>query len=116
GHAPNSLFQRFIAAQPAVQEPVQPRSGVDIIIPYYRNPVYASLTSNMLRWCAGEVNALDGRVVLINDSPDDSELASILAAMIADLTGTIDLQLIENKKNLGFVKSTNFGLRQAAAA
>lgn len=91
--------------------------AVDLIVPVYRNRVLvekciASIISN-----SGEIAKNEPRLVVINDSPEDAEVTAYLRQ--AKSEGTIDL-LIENARNVGFVKSVNKALdesrkRQASA-
>jgi GT2 family glycosyltransferase len=92
-------------------EPSGP-TGIDIIIPVYRN---AALTAECLKSVAahlGELAAYAPRLLLINDSPDDAEVSSLLRTFAGQRT---DVRLIENAQNQGFIRSVNSALAIARA-
>ncbi len=83
---------------------------LDIIVPVYRNAdlTRACLESILAHW--GEIAERRPRLVLINDSPDDAEVAKVLARCSA---GRADVVLMANDENLGFVQTVNRGLEPA---
>lgn len=81
--------------------------GIDIIVPVYRN---AALTARCLQSIAAnlhELSAFDVRLLLINDSPGEPEVAAVLSDFAARQAG---VQVLENEVNQGFVKTVNRGL------
>ena len=89
--------------------------AIDIIIPFYRNvglvsPLYGSLAT-----AKDELKALDCTVVAVNDSPDDAELQACLCEAVGRLSAEVGCEIIENERNLGFVRSVNQALERAAA-
>lgn len=90
---------------------------LDLIIPVYRNVDLVEACITSLVQHIDEVAAYEPRIIVINDSPDDTAVNSYLTQ--AKVKGVIQ-ELVRNPKNLGFVKSVNKGLtlskqRQAAA-
>ena len=110
---------------------------VDIVVPLYRRadlvaPLLAALTA-----MAAEIAAMGGRVILINDSPDDRALAAALNAEAAKAAGAVTtgvgagvgfragfavgpgaalpVDIWANERNLGFVGTANRGLDAARA-
>ena len=89
--------------------------AIDIIIPFYRNvglvsPLYGSLAT-----AKDELKALDCTVVAVNDSPDDAELQACLCEAVGRLSAEVGCEIIENERNLGFVRSVNQALERAVA-
>lgn len=72
---------------------------LDVVVPFYRNAALAKSLCNSLQAVRDEV----ATVFAVNDSPEDSELAVVLAAS--------GFEVISNARNLGFVQSANAGLR-----
>lgn len=83
----------------------QPRRAC-IIVPFYRAPDLVETVFRSLQAIGDELNALDVRVVFVNDSPDDPGLRSALAACLRD-PGGLDLQIATNPENLGFIGACN---------
>ena len=81
-----------------------------VVIPLYKAPELVEGLFNALVGVADEITALGARVVLINDSPGHAGLAESLAQRLPYIARHIDLEVIENPENLGFVKSANKGL------
>jgi GT2 family glycosyltransferase/glycosyltransferase involved in cell wall biosynthesis len=91
------------------------RRSLDVVIPFYRNPGLVAPLFKSLREIQEELRELSCHVVAINDSPDDGELKRVLAKAISDLAPIVPSRLIENERNLGFVRSVNLAARQAVA-
>ena len=87
-----------------------PVGKLDLIVPVYKNLQLVAKCLNSIRCNIGEISVNEPRLVVINDSPDDSEVTTYLRE--ATSQGIIDL-LIENDKNLGFVKSVNIALLES---
>jgi GT2 family glycosyltransferase len=92
--------------------PTSPRP-LDIIVPIYKNAALVRACVGSLLEHLEEIAAHRSRVILINDSPDDAEIAALLAWYEVD---NADLTALRNEKNLGFVGSVNRGLAQAQHA
>jgi len=86
---------------------------LDIIVPIYRNADLVKACVDSLLAHRGELPGPPARLVLINDSPGDVAVASLLGAYAA---GNGDLVVLHNEANLGFVQTVNRGLRLAAEA
>ncbi|KAB1073646.1 glycosyltransferase [Methylobacterium planeticum] len=84
-----------------------------VIVPLYRAPELIEGLFESLRSVADEVVELGARILFINDSPDDPGLSEALASATAAGLAGIDFELIGNTRNLGFVETSNRGLRQA---
>lgn len=88
-----------------------------VIIPFYENPHLATFQQEVLVKRAHEFRECDAAVLLINDSPDNSELAAALAHARDMLQKEgIQCDLLTNPVNCGFVVSANAGLRTARIA
>lgn len=86
---------------------------VVIIVPLYRSAHLIPPLFDNLHERASELKANDCEILFINDSPDDAELRATLSENWLRLADKIAITLITNEKNLGFIKSTNWGLRHA---
>jgi GT2 family glycosyltransferase len=93
--------QEGVVGQLAVSTPL------DIVVPIYRNAAMTreclvSIVENM-----DEIAELRPRLVLINDSPDDTEVGRLLDELwLAEAHVTI----LKNETNQGFVRAVNRGL------
>jgi GT2 family glycosyltransferase len=90
--------------------------AVHVIVPFYKNPGLVAPLFQSLFECAKELNDLGCTVVAINDSPDNRQLSAELNAAAARLRTRAACAVIQNEKNLGFLKSVNCALRQAVDA
>ncbi len=59
-----------------------------------------------------ELSALGGSIIAVNDSPDDAALTALLREKAA-AGRPVPVHLVENPRNLGFVRSANTGLALA---
>jgi GT2 family glycosyltransferase len=84
-----------------------------IVIPLFRNAGIVPDLVRSLCACRGEVDKSSATLLLINDSPDDAELASVLARELPSLREDYNVELRQNDRNLGFVHSANSGLQSA---
>src|SRR5690349_1048322 len=87
--------------------------GPLIAIPLYRSAELVPPLCAALREVADEVRSLGARILLLNDSPDDFPLADALKRAIPTLSALLDVELIVNPVNLGFVKTANVALSRA---
>lgn len=87
-----------------------PVGEVDLIVPVYKNKNLVARCINSISVNIDEISANSPRLIVVNDSPDDSDVTEYLRN--AKSKGTIDL-LIENSRNIGFVKSVNKALSES---
>ena len=85
-------------------------STLIVAVPLYRSaeligPLFRNLASQ-----GPEFDALGAKLLLINDSPDCSELRAAIAAHLAELAALNDVQVVVNDENRGFVYSANVAL------
>lgn len=78
---------------------------VDIVVPIYLG---IEETLNCLNSVINAQNKTDYRLILINDFSCDKEMYEVLRTFVRKHK---DVTLIENTKNLGFVKTANKGMR-----
>jgi GT2 family glycosyltransferase/glycosyltransferase involved in cell wall biosynthesis len=81
--------------------------SIDIIIPVYKNAALTKSCIDSVLSNIREIKQFSPRLLVINDSPDDHEVNSLLGK----LTKTNpEVVIITNKVNSGFVRSVNSGL------
>lgn len=83
---------------------------LDVIVPIYKNAALVRACVKSILDQIEEIAAHKPRLVLINDSPADEEVKSLLSGY-ASAGG--DLMVLNNESNLGYVRSVNRGLAQA---
>jgi GT2 family glycosyltransferase/glycosyltransferase involved in cell wall biosynthesis len=86
-----------------------------IILPFYRNEQLVADVVESLIACADDIAAIQGEVLLYNDSPDYQPLADALAAILPAANGAFPCRVEHNPRNLGFVQTANRGLGEAIA-
>ena len=101
----NNLMNRDLENMEILQ-----RKRLKVIIPFYKNSHLVDSLFESLVSCASEFNSLGAELILINDSPDDPQLSAELEKWLKSNT-RLNLRLITNSKNLGFLKSINQGLK-----
>jgi GT2 family glycosyltransferase len=79
-------------------------NNIDIIIPVYRNASLTKCCIESVLTNIHEIEQFSPRLLIINDSPDDKEVSSILEVFSAS---TSNIELLTNTVNCGFVKSVN---------
>lgn len=80
---------------------------------FYRHADLARrLCASLLR-CADELRALDAEVLLVNDSPDDPQLAAALDEVALQIGDAFAWRIVRNPSNLGFVGSCNRVIAEA---
>jgi GT2 family glycosyltransferase len=84
-----------------------------IIIPLYRNAALVSALLGSLARCGDELDRSELSILLINDSPEDDELAQTLERELPILRRHYDVTLHTNAANQGFTLTANFGLEYA---
>lgn len=90
----------------------KPARSITVAVPFYKNPHLVRSVFKSLQACADELEALNTRIVFYNDSPDDLELKEELA-QCSVAKGRLNLIIIENVQNLGFVKTINNAFQAA---
>lgn len=86
----------------------KPPRHLDIIVPIYKNAALVAICVRSLLENIGEISQYFPRLVLINDSPGDEEVESLLRQYRA-----AGATVIHNHENLGFVRTVNRGLEDA---
>ena len=89
------------------------RKAIDIIVPVYKSVQLTSRCLNSLADHIQEIAASNPRLVVINDSPDEPDVREMLEAFGRRHSY---VTVLENERNLGFVKSVNKGLEIACKA
>jgi GT2 family glycosyltransferase/glycosyltransferase involved in cell wall biosynthesis len=80
---------------------------LDLIVPIYRNKELSAACLDSLLQNMGEIAPYRPRLLLVNDSPDDAEVTDYLRSFARAHPNAV---LLENEKNVGFVKSVNRAL------
>jgi GT2 family glycosyltransferase len=88
---------------------------LDIAVPFYRNshlvsPLFQSLGQATV---VCELARLRASIIAVNDSPDDLELKERLRCEVAKMTDRVPCELLENRDNIGFLRSVNQVLQRA---
>jgi GT2 family glycosyltransferase len=89
------------------------RKPIDIIVPVYKSVRLTTRCLNSLADHIQEIAGNDPRLIVINDSPDESNVRAMLDAFASRHSYAT---VLENERNLGFVKSVNKGLEIACKA
>src|SRR4051794_23917909 len=82
-------------------------AGIDIVIPLYRNSHLVHPLCDSLLRSRQELVDLGCSIVLINDSPDDKDLAVALESAQRLFGPDVPCNVLLNHQNLGFVRSVN---------
>jgi GT2 family glycosyltransferase len=83
-----------------------------IVIPFYKNSHLVSTLFKSLLGCIAEIKFFNSELILINDSPLDNELSKELEKCKKNNLG-INVRIINNSENLGYLESVNQGLKIA---
>ena len=83
-----------------------------IVVCHYRHPELARRMLDSMVQIQDELIRSSAELFIVNDSPDDCELDNVLKSYRNEL-GSVALRVVKNKENLGFVKSSNLGMRYA---
>lgn len=86
-----------------------------VAVPLYRSSELIEPLFKALAGLGDELAALNGHVLLINDSPDDGPLSAAISAYLPALQDSIGVELLLNETNIGFVASANRALRLGQA-
>lgn len=84
-----------------------PPKKIDLIIPVYKNAALTQTCIHSVLENLQEIAFLSPRLMVINDSPDDPDVHSMLNKM---KIAHPDLHITTNTANIGFVQSVNIGL------
>jgi GT2 family glycosyltransferase len=90
--------------------------GPVVVIPLYKGPELVARLADAFLAMADELRALDAEIVFVNDSPDHALLADALRVQMPRLSSTLDVTVLTNPQNLGFVYSANRGMARARDA
>ncbi len=101
------------ATAPSTGEAASP---LFIAAPFYRNERLVAPFIDSLLKCSAELRALNARIVLFNDSPGHEPLAAALADAIRAAAGACEITVRTNTQNLGWLKTCNLAMAEAAAA
>ena len=85
-------------------------AAIDIIVPVYKSVALTSQCLDSLAANIQDLAAYSPRLIVINDSPGEADVAAMLAAF-AGLRPYV--HLVENDANQGFVRTVNRGLKLA---
>jgi GT2 family glycosyltransferase len=82
-------------------------AGVDIIVPVYKSVALTTRCLNSLATHLHEISDRAVRLMVINDSPGETDVRQMLEAFAHRCPAVM---LLENERNLGFVGTVNRGL------
>ena len=88
---------------------------VHIIVPLYKSPELIPELFSSLIDCAGEIKEINGKVIIINDSPGHQPLENALKKFMPSLETYLDVKSYRNAENLGFLKTCNSAMLRAHA-
>jgi GT2 family glycosyltransferase len=86
------------------------RNFIDIIVPVYKSVQLTTRCLNSVADHIQEIESSDPRIIVINDSPGESDVHGMLEAFASRHPY---VTVLENERNLGFVKTVNRGLQIA---
>jgi GT2 family glycosyltransferase/glycosyltransferase involved in cell wall biosynthesis len=89
------------------------RKTIDIIVPVYKSVHLTTRCLNSLADHIHEIASADPRLIVINDSPGESDVHRMLQSFVSRHSY---VTVFENERNLGFVKTVNKGLEIACNA
>jgi GT2 family glycosyltransferase len=89
------------------------RKAIDIIVPVYKSVHLTTRCLNSLADQIQEIASSNPRLIVINDSPGESDVDRMLETFARRHSY---VSVLENERNLGFVKSVNKGLEIACKA
>ena len=95
-----------------VEAPVERVRPVTVILPVYKGIEMTKRCINAAM--PGILRQADSKIIAINDCSPDAGMQEMLLELEAQWPGV--LTVLENQVNLGFVKTVNRGMRQAADA
>ncbi len=86
--------------------------SLKLIVYFYKNPLLVVKLFHSLLNSASELISLNVKIIFYNDSPDDIQLCWELEKCLRN-KGALNLTVITNFENLGFIRSVNQGLEDA---
>lgn len=89
------------------------RKAIDIIVAVYKSVHLTTRCLNSLADQIQEIASSDPRLIVINDSPGESDVHAMLEAFASRHSY---VTVLKNERNLGFVESVNKGLEIACKA
>ena len=89
------------------------RKAIDIIVPAFKSVYLTTRCLNSLADQIQEIASSNPRLIVINDSPGESDVHAMLEAFAGRHSY---VSVLKNERNLGFVKSVNKGLEIACEA
>jgi glycosyltransferase involved in cell wall biosynthesis/GT2 family glycosyltransferase len=105
GSGPSSKGGR--ASRPVAAQIIGKPQGTTIVVPVYNAP---SEVRNCLRSILKHTDLRRNRLLIIDDGSSDPEVARVLA----EFKGASGVVILENKKNVGYTKTINRGINEAA--
>jgi GT2 family glycosyltransferase len=102
-----------LVAHPHAVVGILDRKAIDIIVPVYKSVHLTARCLNSLADQIQEIASSDPRLIVINDSPGESDVHAMLDAFVSRHSY---VSVLKNERNLGFVKSVNKGLEIACNA
>jgi GT2 family glycosyltransferase len=112
---PQSSTPEIRNKETASSNPPSPDSKmprVVIVVCHYRHPELAQRMLDSLQQLQSEIKNSNAELFIVNDSPEDHALNNVLDSYRSQVA-SIGLTIVKNKTNLGFVKSSNLGIRYA---
>jgi GT2 family glycosyltransferase len=98
---------------PALHQRSSGVRSVLVIAPLYRNAGLIEPLFQSLIQAAEDFTAIDGRLLLIVDSPNDVALRIALEKELPSLAKRVPVEVVWNKTNRGFLESINVGFHKA---
>ena len=89
------------------------KRGADFIICLYQNSRLIPHLIESILGAADDFRLLGGRILFINNSPEDERQAHALEVHLPHIQDVCDVSVLVNEQNLGFVRSCNRGLERA---
>ncbi|WP_454835903.1 glycosyltransferase [Pseudomonas lini] len=99
-----------VAKSYIVEAPIKRTRSVTVILPIYKG---IEMTKRCIEAAMpGIISLADSKIIAINDCSPDAGMQDMLLELESKWSGV--LTVLENQVNLGFVKTVNRGMRQAA--
>ncbi|CAL8473189.1 glycosyltransferase [Caballeronia sp. S22] len=89
--------------------------AVHVVVPFYKKEELVAQVFQSLKRLSSELRELGAKVFFYNDSPDYAPLRAALSACRFD-DGEVELTIVENPSNLGFIGTCNRAFADAKAA
>jgi GT2 family glycosyltransferase len=95
-----------------INKNIPEKRSLKIVIPFYRNSHLVATLFESLLGCIAEIKFFNAELILVNDSPLDDQLSDELEKCKKNNLG-INVTVIKNLGNLGYLESVNQGLKIA---